>query len=154
MDKEKSTAELVRWNPFADEFFSSGGLFSSPLARFAKSLDELRAARGSQLSPPVDLAEDDKSYAVTIELPGVKKEDVVVELHGNVLTVHGEKKSEREGRQDRGHWLERSYGSFSRSFTLPPTALAEELKAAFKDGVLTIEIPKREPVKAKQIAIK
>jgi len=154
MDKEKSQAELVRWNPFADEFFSSGGLFSSPFARFAKSMDELRAGRASQLSPAVDLAEDEKGYAVSIELPGVKKEDVVVELHGNVLSVRGEKKSEREGKQERGHWLERSFGSFSRSFTLPPGALADELKAAFKDGVLTIEIPKREPVKAKQIAIK
>jgi len=84
----------------------------------------------------------------------VRKEDVTVELHEDVLTIRGEKKSEREEKKDRSHWIERSYGSFSRSFTLPANAVAEEMKATFKDGVLSVEIPKKEAAKARQIAIK
>ena len=68
--------------------------------------------------------------------------------------LKGEKKSEREEKKDKTHWLERTFGSFSRSFSLPASAVSEELKAAFKEGVLSIEIPKKEQVKPRQISIK
>jgi HSP20 family protein len=112
------------------------------------------SARSAMLSPAVDLTENDQGYVVTAELPGVKRDDVTVELHEDVLTIRGEKKSEREEKKDRSHWLERTYGSFSRSFTLPANAVSDQLKASFTDGVLKIEIPKKEATKARQIAIK
>ncbi len=156
MADEATGKSVKRWNPFRDEVSLSEALLRDwdfPFGRLARR-DESRPGRGSGLSPAVDLAEDEQSYRVTAELPGVRREDVTVELHEDVLTIRGEKKSEREEKKDRAHWVERSYGSFSRSFTLPPTALAEELKAGFKDGVLTIEIPKKEVAKPRQIAIK
>ena len=102
----------------------------------------------------MDVSENEKGDSVSVELPGVKKDDDTVEVHENVLTIRGEKKSEREEKKDKTHWIERSYGSFSRSFTLPPAAVVDEMKASFKDGVLTLEIPKKEEVKPPQISIK
>lgn len=145
MATEKDTRQITLWNPFREEFFSPERLFRE------WSLPTERIAR---LSPAVDVSEDEKSYHVTVELAGVKKEDVTVDVHENVLSIRGEKKSEREEKKDKSHWVERTYGSFSRSFTLPPSALADELKATFKDGVLTLEIPKKEAAKARQISIK
>jgi HSP20 family protein len=147
MAKEETSRSLRRWNPLSEEWLFPEGLFREwPLTRAARP--------PAPLSPAVDLAEDDKSYVVTVELPGVKKEDVTVEVHEDVLTIRGEKKSEREEKKDRSHWVERTYGSFSRAFTLPPTAVADSLNARFADGVLTIEIPKKEAAKARQISIK
>jgi HSP20 family protein len=155
MAEEATGKSVKRWNPFRDELSFPESLLREwdfPLGRLARRLEERGRAAG--LSPAVDLTEDDKSYRVSVELPGVRKEDVTVELHDDVLTIRGEKKSEREEKKDRTHWVERSYGSFSRSFTLPATAVAEQLKATFKDGVLDVEIPKKEAAKARQIAIK
>ena len=80
--------------------------------------------------------------------------DVTVEAEGNVLTIRGEKRSEQEEKKERARWTERSYGSFSRSFTLPPNAESERVAASFRDGVLSIEIPKSEEAKPKIISIK
>jgi HSP20 family protein len=149
MAKEESAKTPQRWSPFSEQWPFSESPFrewSGPLARLART--------PARLSPAVDLTEDEKSYVVTAELPGVKKDDVTVEIQDDVLTIRGEKKSEREEKKDRSHWVERSYGSFSRAFTLPPTAVTESLKANFSDGVLTIEIPKKEAAKARQISIK
>jgi HSP20 family protein len=149
MAKEETSKSLRRWSPFAEEWPFSEGPFrewAGPLGRLART--------PARLSPAVDLAEDEKSYIVTVELPGVKKDDVTVEIQDDVLTIRGEKKSEREEKKDRSHWVERTYGSFSRAFTLPPTAVTESLKANFSDGVLTVEIPKKEAAKARQISIK
>ena len=147
---------VKRWNPFRDELSFPESLLREwdlPFGRLSRRFDEL-GRRSAPLSPAVDLSEDERSYVVTVELPGVAKDDVNVELHEDVLTIRGDKKSEREERKDRSHWVERSYGSFSRSFTLPATAQPEEMKASFKDGVLRIEIPKKEAAKPRQISIK
>lgn len=112
------------------------------------------AIRGGAFVPAVDLVENDTHYTITVEIPGVQRDDVHVELQHDVLVIHGEKKSEREGKKERGRYLERSYGSFSRTFTLPSDADAERLDASFKDGVLSIRVPRREAIKPKQIAIK
>ena len=145
MAKENTRRDVSLWNPFGEEFFSPERFFrewTSP------------SQRSARLAPAVDVSEDEKGYSITVELAGVKKEDVTVEVHENVLSIRGEKKSEREEKKDKTHWIERTYGSFSRSFTLPPSAVSEELKASFKDGVLSIEIPKKEEVKPRQISIK
>lgn len=155
MAEETPAKSIRRWNPFRDELFFPEGLFRDwdfPSGRLARRLEEV--GRRAALSPAVDLTEDDRSFIVTAELPGVSKDDVTVELVEDVLTIRGEKKSEREEKKERSQWIERTYGAFSRSFTLPPTAHAEEMKASFKDGVLRVEIPKKEAVKPRQIAIK
>jgi HSP20 family protein len=157
MADEAAGRSVKRWNPFRDEFSLPEILLRDwefPFGRVARRPEEVARGRAAALSPAVDLSEDEKSYLVSAELPGVRKEDVTVELHEDVLTIRGEKRSEREEKKDRSHWIERSYGSFSRSFTLPANVVAEELKANFKDGVLSVEIPKKETAKARQIAIK
>ena len=153
MAEEKS---IQRWNPFRDEpLFSESWLrdWDRPFERLARRFGEGRN-RGGELAPAVDLSEDDKSFRVTAELPGVKKDDVTVEVHEDVLTIRGEKRSEREEKKDRAHWIERSYGAFTRSFTLPNSAISDQMNASFKDGILTVEIPKKEAAKARQISIK
>ena len=153
MAEEKS---IQRWNPFRDEPLFSDSLlrdWNHPFERLVRRFGEGRS-RGAELAPAVDLSEDEKSFRVTAELPGVKKEDVTIELNEDVLTIRGEKRSEREEKKDRAHWVERSYGSFARAFTLPNTAITDQMNASFKDGVLTVEIPKKEAPKARQISIK
>lgn len=145
MAKESPRREISLWSPFGDEHFSPERFFRAWGAP---------AQRAERLAPAVDVSENEKGYSISVELPGVKKDDVTVEVHENVLTIRGEKKSEREEKKDKTHWIERSYGSFSRSFTLPPAAVVDEMKASFKDGVLTLEIPKKEEVKPRQISIK
>jgi len=136
---------LSAWNPFREYGLSparAGRLFqeaSPPPGRFA---------------PSVDISEDDDRYVVTLELAGSKKDDVTVEMKDQVLTIRGEKRNEREEKKEHSHWVERSYGSFSRSFTLPANAVGDRVKASFSDGVLTIEVPKAEEAKPKVISIK
>jgi HSP20 family protein len=132
-----------RWSPLRD--LGSGRLsrlFEEPMARSA-----------ARLAPAVDIAEHDDGYVVTAEIPGATREDVTVEAHDGVLTLRGEKRSEREGKKEQSRWVERSYGSFSRSFTLPANADTEKVAASFKDGVLTVEIPKAAEQKPKVIRI-
>jgi HSP20 family protein len=119
--------------------------------------DEFVGARGARAglgAPAVDIAEDEQKYQITVELPGIGKDDVHVEIHENVMTIRGEKRSEREEKRQQSRWVERSYGSFNRSFTLPANAAADRVNASFKDGVLTIELPKTEAAKPKLISIK
>lgn len=127
--------------------------------RLGRPWDELLqaapwAGRGRGLVPALDVGENDHHYAISVELPGARKEDVHVELHEGVLTIRGEKTSEREEKQEQSRYVERSYGSFSRSLRLPPDADVEHLDASFKDGVLAITVPKTEAAKPRTIAIK
>lgn len=98
----------------------------------------------SLLAPRIDVTETDKAFNLTAELPGVEEKDVDVSLSGNVLTIKGEKKSEYEEKDEKKnyHRVERSYGSFQRSLTLPEEVDQAKIDASFKNGVLTIEIPK------------
>ena len=133
---------LRNWNPVRE--WGLGRLFEeSPAER-----------RAFRWSPASEVAENDNAYVVTVELPGTKREDVQLEIHENVLTIHGEKKSEREEKNEKRHYVERSYGSFTRSFSLPPNTEAERIKASFKDGVLTVKVPKTEVAKPRVIDIK
>jgi len=105
-------------------------------------------------TPAVDIAEHDEQYLVKVELPGVNKEDVKITLENNILTIRGEKKQEKETRKESYHRVERSYGSFQRSFTLPTTIKSDKIDAAYKDGILQITLPKAEEAKPKQIEVK
>ncbi|MBL7996459.1 Hsp20/alpha crystallin family protein [bacterium] len=104
--------------------------------------------------PSADITEGKDKYTVHIELPGVTKDGVKITLQENVLTVQGEKKQEAETKDENFHRVERSYGSFSRSFRLPSLVKSDKIDANYKDGVLTIVLPKAEEAKAKQIDIK
>jgi HSP20 family protein len=106
-----------------------------------------------RLVPAADIVENKDGFMVTAELPGLKKEEIKVTVQNNVLTISGEKKKELESQNDMAHKLERSYGSFSRTFELPAVVDASRINAEFKDGVLKVELPKIEEAKPKEIAI-
>jgi HSP20 family protein len=108
----------------------------------------------SYWTPAVDIAEQENAYEVKMELPGVNKEDVKISLESNILTIRGEKKQEKEEKQKNLHSVERTYGSFQRSFTLPTTVKSDKIDAVFTDGVLSITLPKIEESKPKQIEVK
>jgi HSP20 family protein len=112
-----------------------------------------RSRNTAALVPAVDVTESEDRYLVAVEAPGISKDDVEVELHDGVLTVRGEKKSER-GSSDTARWTERIFGSFSRSFALPPDVDSERVDASFRDGVLHIKIEKRPEAKPRTVVIK
>lgn len=115
----------------------------------------LREHVGIALDVRVDASEDDKAYHVTAELPGLSEKDVEVTFADNTLTISGEKKEEKEVKEESYHRRERSFGSFRRSFTLPAEVDEAKIAATFKDGVMTIDLPKSKSAqkKAKKITI-
>jgi len=113
-------------------------------------------AAGTELSswtPAVDIHETDDGYVIKAELPGVSKDDVSIDIHQNTLTLRGQRKHEAEVKQDKYHRVERAYGTFQRSFTLPVMIDQEKVQATYKDGVLELHLPKSEAAKPKRIAI-
>ncbi|MGA7392116.1 MAG: Hsp20/alpha crystallin family protein [Terrimicrobiaceae bacterium] len=144
---------LTKWNPFRElEDIQSrlSSLFGrTPLRGFGEE-----AMTVSEWTPLVDIAEDDKEYLIKAELPEVKKEDVKVTVEGGVLTITGERKFEKEEKGKKYHRLERAYGSFMRSFTLPEGAAGDKISADFKDGVLKVHLAKSPEAKPKSINVK
>jgi HSP20 family protein len=104
--------------------------------------------------PPVDITEDSKEYTVKAELPGLSKENVKVAVEDGVLSISGERKEEKEEKDKKYHRVERSYGSFRRSFTLPEGTSGEKVTAEFKDGILKVHLPKDETAKPKPVDVK
>ncbi|WP_445397973.1 Hsp20/alpha crystallin family protein [Zobellella sp. An-6] len=148
VDKEQDVHPMLRLQQDMDR------LFERSLRRFgAPSLEDWPSF--SQLKPSLDISEREGNYLISMEIPGVKKEDISLTLEGNRLTIRGEKKYEHEEKTDKLHRVERSYGHFQRLLTLPDDARAGDIKAEFKDGVLKVSVP-RQPhseSKAKQIDI-
>ena len=107
----------------------------------------------SQWTPLVDIIEDNNEYLVKAELPELKKEEVKVNVENGQLTISGERKSEKEEKGKKFHRIERSYGSSLRSFTLPESVNADTVSAEFKDGVLSVHLPKDEKAKPKSIEV-
>ena len=108
----------------------------------------------AEWSPLVDISEDDKEYRIKVELPEVKKEDVKVTAEQGTLTIMGERKFEKEEKGRKYHRVERAYGSFGRSFSLPDDASPVKVSAEFKDGVLTVHLVKDEKAKPQHIEVK
>ena len=108
-----------------------------------------------QWMPAIDLKENDDEFILTGEFPGMNEEDIDVDIEQNTLTIRGEKKSERQEERDGGRWhlIERSYGSFQRSFTLPGSVDPSHIKAEFDNGVLTVHMSKRHESLARRISI-
>jgi HSP20 family protein len=104
-------------------------------------------------TPLADITEDDKEYLIKAELPELRKEDVKVTVENGVLTVSGERKFEKEEKKKKYHRVERGYGTFVRSFTLPDDTDTTKVKAEFKNGLLTVHVPKSEKAKPKQIEV-
>lgn len=103
--------------------------------------------------PAVEIYDNDKEFVLKAELPGISEKDVHVSMDEGVLTITGERKEEKEVKKDKFYRTERFYGSFSRSFVLPPSVDAEAIKATFTDGVMKLSMPKRETAKPKEIKI-
>ena len=104
--------------------------------------------------PSVDVSETDKAVEIKLDVPGVSAKEIDIQLNGNLLTVSGERKEEQERKGKTFHRIERRYGSFSRSVTLPCPVQEDEVAAEYRDGVLSIALPKTEGAKSKKIAVK
>jgi HSP20 family protein len=105
-------------------------------------------------TPAVDVYEDENAFLIKVDLPEVSREDVKVNLEENLLSISGERRFENEDRRDNYHRVERSYGQFYRSFTLPPNVNVEAIDAQYKDGVLRLTLPKKEEAKPRQVDVK
>lgn len=119
---------------------------------FNSFFDESKIAERNW-SPSTDVVEDENNYELHFELPGLNKEDVSIKVEKNVLFVSGERKNESEEKTKNYHRIERSYGKFSRSFKLPENTKQDDINAEFKNGVLTVTVPKAEEEKPKAIDI-
>ena len=145
-------SEVNSWTPLRDLFNMQreiGRVFEGLFSESDSISPEV-----SLWLPRVDVTENKESYVIKAELPGVNKENVKITLHDGVLTLKGEKKQEKEEKDTNYHRVERSYGSFERSFTLPTGVRSEKIDASFKDGVLSITLPKAEESKPKEIEVK
>lgn len=144
---------LIKWDPFGELEEVSNRLNRI----FGRSA--VPAAAGNEMmtvadwAPSVDISETDKEYLIKADIPGVKKEDVKVTIENGVLTVKGERKSEKDEKGKTFHRIERSYGSFVRSFSLPEGVDDAAAKAEFKDGMINITLPKSEKAKSKAVEI-
>ena len=146
---------LTRWNPFKEmEEMQNrmARLFGLAPARITEGEKEMMTV--SEWAPSVDITEDDKEYLVKADLPEVRKDDVKVTVENGVLTITGERKFEKEEKDKKYHRIERSYGNFLRSFTLPDAADGGKVSAEFKDGVLKVHLPKTENAKPKAVEVK
>jgi HSP20 family protein len=143
---------IVRYDPFRDLRSLQdevNRLFSTNLSR---SFGDEGIARGAW-NPSVDIFENKDQIVLEAELPGMNREDFELTIENNVITLRGERRFEKKDESDNNHRVERSYGSFTRSFTLPQTVSAESAVAEYKNGVLRVTLPKREEVKARRIEI-
>jgi HSP20 family protein len=146
---------LTRWDPFKemeDTQSRLARLFGLAPARVTNGNKE--AMTITEWAPSVDIIEDDKEWLVKADLPELKKEDVKVTVENGVLSITGERKFEKEEKDRKYHRIERSYGNFLRSFTLPDGADGAKVNAEFKDGVLKVHLPKSEKAKPKAVEVK
>lgn len=144
---------IVKWDPFRDLSTIQdrvNRLFEDTLTKF-KGGEVERFASGWE--PAVDVYETNNEIVMKVELPGLQKDNVSIELKDNILTIKGERKFEEEVKKEDYHRIERSYGYFQRSFSLPSTIQQDKVKANFKDGILDIKLPKAEKAKPTQIEI-
>ena len=144
----------TRWDPFKDLEELEKRLASTFGRAPVKGEGGKEAMTVAEWAPLVDISEDEKEYVIKAELPEVKKEDVKLTVQDNVLSISGERKSEKEEKGKRYHRIERTYGSFMRSFTLPEDADGAQVSAEYKDGMLKVRLPKSEKAKPKSIDVK
>jgi HSP20 family protein len=139
---------LTRWDPFEEM-----ARLQDQMTRWLGTGSETRPYRGA-FAPPVDIFEDKDAFHLKVELPGMKASDVHISVDNGVLSIQGERKLEREDKREGYHRIERSYGTFTRSFTLPKTVAPDKLEAEMRDGVLALRIPKQPAQEPKRIPIR
>jgi HSP20 family protein len=160
MLKEDITMAIVRWNPrrelalFPTNVLSMQREINRMFDDFFRSDTDEASLLESEWKPAVDITEEENAYVAKVEIPGVEKEDVKITLQDNVLTIRGEKKAEKKTKDASMHRVERYYGSFQRSFSLPTSVRSDAVGAEYKDGILTVVMPKAEVTKPKQIEVK
>jgi len=144
---------ITRWDPFR-EVASLQNRMNSLFQDFSRNQggenDPLAAA---SFVPPVDVYEDEHKIALKLEVPGMKQQDLDVRIENNLLTVRGERKFEKEEKEENFHRIERRYGTFYRAFTLPTTIDTANVKASYDSGILKLELAKKAEAKPKQIKI-
>ena len=143
---------ITRWDPFRE--------FSTLQDRMNRLFRDSYGPEGreesltsSTFAPPVDVYEDEHNVNLKIEVPGIDEKDIDVRIENNVLTVHGERKFEKDEKEENFRRVERQYGSFTRTFTLPSTVDAEHVSANYEKGILKISLPKKAEAKPKQIKV-
>ena len=146
---------FTRWSPLKEleemEKRLSGYFGRAPVAANG---DKKEAITVAEWSPLVDISEDEKEYVIKAEIPEMKKEDIKLNVHDDVLTITGERKYEKEEKNKKYHRVERAFGSFMRSFALPEDADGSKIAAEYKDGILKVRLPKSERAKPKAIEVK
>lgn len=139
---------LSTWNPF-EELAGFRRLFDEPVAGVLRD----GVLTGGEWKPLMDVVETKEGITLKVEMPGMKQEDINISLEDSTLTVKGERKHESEVNEEAYTRFERSYGTFQRSVTLPPTVDTERVKATYKEGVLEIQLPKKEEARPKAIKV-
>lgn len=137
--------ELSTWSPITNLRDQLNRLFDFP-GQSAEAFGDW--------TPALDAFEDKDKYVVSVEVPGMKKEDIHVTVHDGVLTISGERKSEKDVKEGTVHRTERFYGKFSRSISLPAAVKSDKVLASYKDGVLSVEVPKADEAKPRNIEVK
>lgn len=137
---------LIRWDPFREFNTLPAGL-----GFFGKGWEAPLPT--SAWNPSVDIFENDSEVVMKAELPGMNAKDIEVKLENNVLTLKGERRFEKETKEENYHRIEREYGTFTRSFALPAAVNGDKVTAEYKDGVLKIVLPKKEETKSKPIKV-
>jgi HSP20 family protein len=141
---------LTRWSPVRD----LAALEVERLNRMFEAAFSGEPLAGSAWMPAIDVFETaDQDVVVKVDLPDVKREDIKVTFENNVLSIEGERKFASDASREQYHRLERGYGAFRRSFTLPATVDAARVEAAYQDGVLTVKLPRREEARPRQIKV-
>src|SRR5881398_1083916 len=146
---------LTRWDPFR-EFSTMQDRMSRMNRLFRESYSPEgpeEALTTTSFAPPVDIYEDEHNITLKIEVPGIDEKDLDVRVENNTLTVQGERKFEKEEKEENYRRIERQYGSFTRSFSLPPTVNPESVQANYEKGVLKIKLEKKAEAKPKQIKV-
>ena len=142
---------VTHWNPAAVAHLTREP-FSRLLDTFFNDLQGEEVSNRGWV-PPVDIQETEDVYRLQVELPGLTREDISITLENNVLRLSGERKFEKDVKKESYHRIERTYGAFSRAFTLPQQVNPEGVQAAFENGVLTVTVPKAEQAKPRKISI-
>jgi len=151
-DKLEESMAITRWDPFRDVLALQNRM-NSLFQDYTRGQNDADALTTAAFAPPVDIYEDEHKVVLKLEVPGMKQEDFDIRVENNTLTVRGERKFEKEEKEENFHRIERRYGSFYRAFTAPNTVSTENVQASYDAGVLKIELEKRAEAKPKQIKV-
>jgi len=143
---------LTRWEPFR-EFATLQDRINRAFRESYASADRDESLTTSSFAPAVDVYEDEHKVTLKIEVPGIDEKDIDVRVENNTLTVHGERKIEKEEKEENYRRVERQYGAFTRTFTLPTTVDTDNVSATYDKGVLKVSLPKKAEAKPKQIKV-